>query len=88
MTAEAILELFTRILRDLLSDDTIVLAMTTRRDEVPNWDSLSYVTFIAAIEMELGVRFGVAEVESFDSVGSIVTRTGELLPSSPLPLRA
>ena len=79
MTPEAILNVFTRILRDLLSDDTIVLTMATRRDEVPDWDSLSYMTFIAAVEMELGVRFGVADIESFADVGAIVDRTREIL---------
>jgi acyl carrier protein len=82
MTREAILDAFTRILRDLLSDDAIVLTMATRRDEVPNWDSLSYMTFIAAVELELGVRFGVADIESFDNVGAIVARTSEMLPSA------
>jgi acyl carrier protein len=82
MTPDATLTAFTRILRDLLSNDTIVLTMTTRRDEVPNWDSLSYMTFIAAVEMELGVRFGVADIESFANVGAIVDRTRAMLSSA------
>ena len=84
MTREAVLNAFTRILRDLLSDDTIVLTMATRRDEVPDWDSLSYMSFIAAVEMQLGVRFGVADIESFADVGAIVDRTHELLPSASM----
>jgi acyl carrier protein len=88
MTPEAILNVFTRILQDLLSDDTIVLTMATRRDEVPNWDSLSYMTFIAAVEMELGVRFGVADIESFANVGAIVDRTHEILPSASVQGRS
>jgi acyl carrier protein len=63
----------TGILRDLLADDSIVLSMDTRRSDVPNWDSFAYVNFIVATEMELGIRFSVADVESFDTVGEIVT---------------
>jgi len=63
----------TEILRDLLADDSIVLSMDTRRSDVPNWDSFAYVNFIVATEMELGIRFSVADVESFDTVGEIVT---------------
>jgi len=67
-----ILTIFTRILRDLLLDDSIVLTMETRRSDVPEWDSFAYVNFIVAAESELGIRFNVAEVESFETVGDIV----------------
>jgi len=78
MTEAEILVTFTRILRDLLADDAIDLTMETTRDEVPNWDSLAYVSFIVAVEMEHHVKFGVADVESFENVGAIVRRTKEL----------
>ena len=79
MNQEEILNTFTRILRDLLDDNSIVLAMETRREDVPNWDSFNYVNFIAAAEMELGVKFRVADVESFQNVGEIVIRTKKML---------
>lgn len=78
MTEADILQTFIRILRDLLTDESVALTMDTRRPDVPNWDSFGYVNFIVAVEMEHGVRFGVAEVESFDTVGSIVRRTAQL----------
>lgn len=78
MTDQEILDSCTRILRSLLADDSIVLAMDTRRDDVENWDSLGYVNFIVAVEMETGVKFAVAEVESFENVGAIVRRIKEL----------
>ena len=73
MSEAEILAIFTRILRDLLMDDSVVLTMDTRRPDVPNWDSFAYVNFIVAAEAELGIRFNVAEVESFETVGEIVT---------------
>jgi acyl carrier protein len=72
VTEEEILAAFTRILRDLLGDDSIVLAMDTQRGDVPNWDSFMYVNFIVAVEQELNIKFGVADVESFVTVGDIV----------------
>jgi len=72
MSESDVLAIFTRILRDLLMDDGIVLTMGTRRPDVPNWDSFAYVNFIVAAEGELGIRFNVAEVESFETVGEIV----------------
>ena len=82
MTDQEILDICSRVLGDLLDDDSIVLTMTTRRSEVPDWDSLAYINFIAAIEMELGVKFGIADVESFEDVGAIVRRTQVLRAGS------
>jgi acyl carrier protein len=79
MSDQEILNTFTRIIRDLLSDESIVLAMDTRREEVPNWDSMNYINFIVAVETELGVKFKVADVESFENVGAIVAKTKALL---------
>ena len=78
MTEQEILELCTRTLRDLLADDSIVLGMDTTRAEVPGWDSFNYINFIAAIEMELSVKFNITDVESFENVGAIVRRARAL----------
>jgi acyl carrier protein len=79
MTVAEILAQFSQILSNLLGDDSIVLTPDTRRHEVPEWDSFNYVNFIVAVEMQFGVKFGVAEVESFLTVGEIAQRTLALL---------
>lgn len=79
MTDQELLAILTRILRDLLADDSIMLSMDTTRSDVPDWDSFRYVTFIVSAEMELGIKFGVADVESFQTVGDIVTEARRLL---------
>ena len=75
MTAQDILTVCTRILRDLLLDDSIVLTMGTRREDVPDWDSFNYINFIVALEAELGLKFRIADIESFADVGAIVRET-------------
>lgn len=80
MTDQEILDIFSGILRSLLLDDSILLKMETRREEVPNWDSFNYINFIVAVEMELGVKFKVADVESFENVGEIATQVRAMRP--------
>jgi len=82
VTDQKLLTTFNRILRDLLEDDSIVLTMETIRSDVPDWDSFKYVTFIVSAEMELGIKFGVADVESFQTVGDIVAEARRLLDVS------
>ena len=79
MNDQEVLGVLTRILRDLLGNDSIVLTMETRRPDVAGWDSFGYVNFIVAIEMEFGIKFRVADVEAFETVGEIVEKTGALL---------
>jgi acyl carrier protein len=82
MNEPEILSTFTGILRDLLGDDSIELSMNSKRADIPAWDSFQYVTFIAAVEIQMGVKFRVADVESFATVGDIVHETQKLLQRS------
>jgi acyl carrier protein len=40
------------------------------------WDSFNYINFIVAVEAEFGVKFRIADVESFPNVGAIVKTIG------------
>ena len=77
-----ILSIFDHILRDLLLDDSIQLAMETRREDVSGWDSFNYINFIVAVEGRLKVRFKIADIEGFSDVGGIVTAAQKLLSAS------
>jgi acyl carrier protein len=79
MTVQELLTAFTRILRDLLLDDSIVLTMETRREDIANWDSFNYINFIVAVEIEFGVKFRIADIESFANVGAVATQMMTML---------
>jgi acyl carrier protein len=79
MTSDDILTTLRRILCDLIGDDSIVLTMETTRADVPGWDSFQYVNFIVAVEIELGIKFRIADVESFETVGEIVAEAQVLV---------
>jgi len=79
MTNDEILMTFTRILCDLIGDDSIILTSETVRDDVPGWGSFQYINFIVAVEIELGIKFRIADVESFETVGEIVAEAQALL---------
>ena len=84
MTDQEILTKLTRILRALLLNDSIALTMETEREDVTNWDSFNYINFIVALEIEFGIKFKIADVESFANVGSIVTELRALSRRSDL----
>jgi acyl carrier protein len=82
VTSQEILSKFTDILRDLLLDDSIQLTMETRREDVPGWDSFNYINFTVAVEMQFGVKFKIADIESFPDVGAIVTQVAKMLAAN------
>jgi acyl carrier protein len=79
LTSQEVLSIFTRILRDLLLDDSIELTMESRREDIPGWDSFNYINFTVAVETEFGVKFKIADIESFPDVGAIVTEMTKML---------
>jgi len=80
MTEQQKLATLTQILRDLLGDDSIALTMQTAREDVPGWDSFNYINFIVAVESTYGIKFRIADVESFPNVGAIVNAIGDARP--------
>lgn len=76
MTDQDRLAALTQILSDLLGDDSIELTMDTVREDVPGWDSFAYINFIVAVEAQFGLKFRIADVESFPNVGAIVKAIG------------
>jgi acyl carrier protein len=61
----------TQIFRDTLDESSLVLAPTLSADDVENWDSLSHVDLIVAIEKEFRVRFTTGEVSALKNVGEL-----------------
>lgn len=82
MTENDILSDLTIILRDLLGDDSIMLAMDTQREHVQNWDSFNYINFMVAVEQKFGVKFKVSDIETFPNVGAIVRQIAALRPGA------
>jgi acyl carrier protein len=72
MTDQQILDRLTRVLRDVLGSESTTLRVTTTRPDVSGWDSFNYINFIVAVEAEFGIKFHLANVESFVTVGDIV----------------
>jgi acyl carrier protein len=72
MTDQDILNTLSRILGILLGDDSMVLVPQTTRADVPRWDSFMNISFIVAVEAEFGIKFRLADVEAFQTVGEIV----------------
>jgi len=52
--------------------DPVVVTPELSAADVPEWDSLSHISLIIAVEKALAVRFRVGEVEATKNVGELV----------------
>ncbi len=68
---EEIKEPLTNVFRDVFNDESLVLRPDLTASEVENWDSLSHIDLIVAVERQFKVRFTTAEVTSLKNVGEL-----------------
>ena len=60
------------IFRDELELDDLVLEDVTTADDVEEWDSLSHVQLVVALEKAFNIKFTSREILSWDNVGDLV----------------
>ena len=68
-------EIFTRvksIFREELELEDLELNDETTADDVEEWDSLSHVQLVVAMEKAFGIKFSSREILSWDNVGDLV----------------
>ena len=72
MTKEELLSKLTSIFRDIMDDEEINLTDTTTADDIEDWDSLTNIQLIVAIEKEFGIRIKSGQIQSWRNVGEMV----------------
>jgi acyl carrier protein len=71
MTAEEVLEAFQELFRDVLDDPDLVLNRQSTAGDVEQWDSLSHISLIVAIEKQFEVKFTLDELQELKTVGDL-----------------
>jgi acyl carrier protein len=72
MEKQEILAQVQEIFRDILDNEEIVLTNETTANDVEEWDSLSHIQLIVAIEKHFKIKFTSKEILSWANVGEMV----------------
>jgi len=72
MDRQEIAGIVTEIMCDVFDLDELDYADDLSADAIEEWDSLSHIRFIVAVEKRFGFRFSSAEIEGFSEVGDLV----------------
>jgi acyl carrier protein len=73
MSTEAIYAQLTGIFHDVFDDESIQVRPELTADDVDEWDSLSHIRLVLAIEKKFGLKFSAAEVGRLKNVGEFVS---------------
>jgi len=72
MEKNQILEEVQEIFREVLDNEEIVLANETTADDIEEWDSLTHIQLIVAIEKHFKIKFTSKEILSWQNVGEMI----------------
>ncbi|MBB6371650.1 acyl carrier protein [Chryseobacterium shigense] len=71
MSKNEILSKLSEIFREELDNEEITLTEETTANDVEEWDSLSHIQLIVAVEKAFGIRFTSSEIQSWNTVGEM-----------------
>jgi acyl carrier protein len=72
MSHETILAELREIMIDVFDIDELEINDATTAEDVEEWDSLSHVRLVVAVERKFGFKFKNSEIESLKTVGDLV----------------
>ena len=79
MSKNEIFEKLNEIFRDVFDDEEITVTEETTAADIEDWDSLSHIMLLSAIEDEFGIKFDMKAVQSLKNVGAMVELIGSML---------
>jgi acyl carrier protein len=76
MTRDEIHKRLTGVFRDIFDDPSLEITDKTTADEVADWDSITHINLITAVEREFKVSFNTKDVKSLKNVGDFIGLIG------------
>jgi acyl carrier protein len=67
-----ILKTVNAIFIDILENKEIMLTDQTTAKDIAEWDSLTHIQLVVAIERRFGIRFTSAEIQRWKNVGELI----------------
>jgi acyl carrier protein len=72
MERSAAIEQLIEIMEDVFDLDGLEYSDDLSANEIEDWDSLSNIRFMVAVERQFGFRFTNSEIEGLENVGQLV----------------
>ena len=65
-------QILTEVFRQVFDDDSIVLTRETTANDIEEWDSLTHINLVVAVEARFKVKFALGELQTLKNVGEMI----------------
>lgn len=72
MEKTQILSEINEIFKDVLDNDEILINEATKASDIDEWDSLSHIQLVVAIEKHFKIKFSSSEIREWKDVGEMI----------------
>jgi acyl carrier protein len=62
----------TALFREVFNDPDLTISPATTADDIEDWDSVTHITLIVAVEQDFDIHIKVAEMDGLHDVGEFV----------------
>ena len=66
------LEILNGIFRQVFDDDSLVVIRDTTANDIDEWDSLTHLNLVMAVEQRFKIRFALGELQGLRHVGDMI----------------
>lgn len=71
MERDILLEL-APVFREVFGDENLMISRHTSAADIEQWDSLTHIELIVAVEQHFGIRFQSMDLKKLENVGDLV----------------
>jgi acyl carrier protein len=59
------------VFRQVFDDNSLTVTRATTANDIDEWDSLTHMNLVVAVELRFGVKFALGELQSLKNVGDL-----------------
>lgn len=67
------------VFRDIFDEEGLVITAETNADSIEDWDSLSHIRLVVALEKHFSIKFAFGELNNLKNVGEMLDLIREKL---------
>ncbi len=60
-----------QVFRQVFDDSSLNISRSTTANDIDEWDSLTHMNLIVAVELKFGIKFALGELQSLKNVGDL-----------------
>ena len=68
-----------KIFKEVFDNEDFILDLHMSSDEVPEWDSMTHIQLVLALEQEFHIKFNTQQIAEMNSVKKIMTVIKEMV---------